>query len=134
VVRNILPAEINKWSYPVPLSKKRKKKRPDNVAHSKANIQKNIKSNSDTAPDTTTKKKKISNQQILMYVFSVLVILSMVMGFLVGQSGPAVPTPTPQVELNSQATPTSADKKEADKSATPEQKGEASATPTTEQK
>lgn len=39
-------------------------------------------------------KKKLSTQQIIVYVISALVVLSMAIGYLVGNSGPAV-TPTP---------------------------------------
>jgi hypothetical protein len=67
----------------VPVSKKRKKKRankPSGPPQSKTAI--------------ATKKRKITKRQILIYVFSALIILSFALSFIVGSgggsSGPAV--------------------------------------------
>lgn len=38
--------------------------------------------------------KKLSKQQIIFYVISILVVLSMAIGYLVGNSAPSVPAPT----------------------------------------
>ena len=39
----------------------------------------------------TTRKKKLSKQQIAIYVFSVLVILSLALSFIISNNTPAVP-------------------------------------------
>jgi hypothetical protein len=62
-------------SYSVPVSKKRKKKR--------------IKPSSPPLPKSElgVKKKKLTRQQILIYIFSALVILSLAAGFVISSVG-----------------------------------------------
>ncbi len=95
----------------MPVSKKRKKKRASNNATTPAVAVQKEGGSVVTAP----KKKKLTNQQILIYVFSFLVIVSMVTSFLVGQGGsrsaPVELTPTIASEQSSQATPTSGGEK-----------------------
>jgi hypothetical protein len=64
----------------VPVSKKRKKKRSSPVAGPPP-----------PRAEVTTRKKKLSKQQIALYVFSVLIILSLALSFIIGNNTPAVP-------------------------------------------
>jgi hypothetical protein len=64
----------------VPVSKKRKKKRSSPAAGPPP-----------PRAEVTTRKKKLSKQQIAIYVFSVLVILSLALSFIIGnRNTPAV--------------------------------------------
>lgn len=68
----------------MPVSKKRKKKkdyRPVRPPISKQEL--------------ATRKKKISTRQILIYVFSALIILSLAVSFIVSSGSPAVPQGQP---------------------------------------
>jgi hypothetical protein len=74
----------------VPVSKKRKPKRP-------TTSQPKVKSASNSGPSAagiTPKKNKLSRQQIIFYIISILVVLSMAIGYLVG-NGRSAPIPTP---------------------------------------
>ncbi len=73
----------------MPISKKRKPKRRNTAPIRSSAI------SASGAKSGLASKKKLSTQQIIIYVLSALVILSMAIGFLVSNSGPSiVPTPT----------------------------------------
>jgi hypothetical protein len=65
----------------VPVSKKRKKKRSSPAAGPPP-----------PKAEVVTRKKKLSKQQIAIYVFSILVILSLALSFLISNNTPAVPS------------------------------------------
>ncbi len=81
----------------MPVSKKRKPKRRstsgiNKVAPLSAATPAPAKSGlSALLPNNT---KKLSKQQIIIYVVSILVVLSMAISYLVGNSTPATPAPT----------------------------------------
>lgn len=82
----------------MPVSKKRKKKR--------------IKPSGPPLPksELSAKKKKLSRQQILIYVFSALVILSLAVGFVISSVGsqpvqPGAPGSTQNTLTSTPATP-----------------------------
>lgn len=62
----------------MPVSKKRKKKRSAPAAPPPPRA------------EVATRKKKLSKQQIAIYVFSVLIILSLALSFIISNNTPAV--------------------------------------------
>lgn len=64
----------------MPVSKKRKKKGTKPVSPPPSKV------------EGAGKKRKLSRQQILIYIFSALIILSLAVSFIIGSS----PTPAPQ--------------------------------------
>jgi hypothetical protein len=77
----------------VPVSKKRKPKRRNTAP---------VKSGASGIGASTVAgkgkvKKKLSRQQIIIYLISFAMILSLAISFLVGNSGPSGPVPTPTV-------------------------------------
>ena len=64
----------------MPVSKKRKKKRSSPVAGPPP-----------PRVEVTTRKKKLSKQQIAIYIFSALVILSLMLSYIISNNTPAVP-------------------------------------------
>jgi hypothetical protein len=76
----------------VPVSKKRKKKRSSLAAGPPP-----------PRAEVTTRKKKLSKQQIALYVFSVLIILSLALSFIISNNAPAV---APDVSTGQGVAPT----------------------------
>jgi hypothetical protein len=79
------------------------------VPVSKKRVKKNQKKVAPPAPKAleTPKKKKLTTQQILIYVISILVIVSMAIGYLASGNGRAYqPTPTPQSSVETPVAPT----------------------------
>jgi cytoskeletal protein RodZ len=83
----------------VPVSKKRKKKRDNRPSRPPVSKQ-----------ELATRKKKLSTRQILIYVFSALIILSLAISFIVSSNQGAVPQGQPNASgsdpASIQATPT----------------------------
>ncbi|HET8669867.1 MAG TPA: hypothetical protein VFM05_04365 [Candidatus Saccharimonadales bacterium] len=76
----------------MPVSKRRKPKRRSSPVGKSSPA-----SSSSLAPKSgLLPKKKLSRQQIIIYVISIVMILSLAISYLIGNSGPTVPpTPTP---------------------------------------
>ncbi len=76
----------------MPVSKKRKpKRRNTSPIRSSAG---SAATGANGSKSGLASKKKLSTQQIIIYVISALVVLSMAIGYLVGNNGPTI-TPTP---------------------------------------
>jgi hypothetical protein len=74
----------------VPVSKKRKpKRRPSSAIRSSAP------SSSTSLASGASPKKKLSRQQIIIYVISIAMILSLAISYLIGNNSNPVPVATP---------------------------------------
>jgi hypothetical protein len=85
-----LPKFVRRRS--VPVSKKRKKTRSSPAAGPPP-----------PRAEVATRKKKLSKQQIAIYIFSALVILSLMLSYIVSNNTPAVP---PDVSTGQGVAPT----------------------------
>jgi hypothetical protein len=100
----------------VPVSKKRKSKKRSAPAGKSTPT-----SSSPAAKSGVLPKKKLSRQQIIIYVISIVMILSLAVSYLVGNSGPAVaPTPAPATPVLNTPAPASPSTEEAQSTPTSE--------------
>ena len=113
----------------MPVSKKRKPKKRTGGSRINQSSQNNN-PNTLASKSGVVPKKKLSRQKIAIYVISILMILSLAIGFLAGNSQPSVPpTPIPQITTTSPGTSAPASQSTQEESqTTPETTSE----PTTE--
>jgi hypothetical protein len=100
----------------VPVSKKRKPKR-----RISAPVRTSPANSSPTLAGGASPKKKLSRQQIIIYVVSIVMILSLAISYIVGngRSSGVVPVSTPTVSTSQTAAPASSGTTEAQPTAEP---------------
>lgn len=107
---------LKSWRSFVPVSKKRKSKKRSAPAGKSALTSSSLAPKSGILP-----KKKLSRQQIIIYVISIVMILSLAVSYLVGNSGPPVaPTPAPATTVLDTPAPASPSTEEAQSTPAPE--------------